>query len=90
MAACTLQMICDAMDKYNRAADAPDKECAAWKSFINDCYTCYNIYPWDEFAANIEPTQNFSDYWFSVARGENASWDPETGSWITIDRDGAD
>jgi hypothetical protein len=78
------------MDKYNRGAAAPGKECAAWKSFVHDCYTHYNVSPGDGSTSEIEPSQNFADYWLSVSRGENASWDPETGAWITIDPDGAD
>lgn len=84
MATTTLKTVYDSMHYFNRFA-APGSECVAWGDFIANCYDRYEMAPWDERAEEVEPVQDFVDYWLGVAEQRAGSEYDEQGNRKELD-----
>lgn len=62
----TLKTVNDWMQRFNRTA-APGSECGAWQDFVADSFERYRMSPTDDRAEDVEPSQDFVDYWLDVA-----------------------
>jgi hypothetical protein len=73
------------LDKLKREVEAYNcrvayaSECLAWSDFVIDCRNKYGVVPWHHKAVEIEPSQDFVDYWLGVTNGKNHDYDAETG-----------
>jgi hypothetical protein len=79
MSTMTLKILTDEMHRYNNAK-AYGSECHAWGDYCNHCFDRYSVMPWDDSAEEIEPVQDFVDYWLMVAHEKPGSDYDETGS----------
>ncbi len=83
MATITLKIVAAEMQDYNRRV-ARGSECAAWQDFVADCFTRYDVAPWEDAAEEIEPVQDGVNYWLRIASGENYEYNAETGARLEI------
>ncbi len=74
----TLEKLRRELEAYNRRV-AYASECRAWSDFVIDCRNKYGVVPWHNKAAEIEPSQDFLDYWLGVTKGKNHEYDATTG-----------
>jgi hypothetical protein len=79
----TLSTVSRLMKEFN-ASVAPGSECAAWGDFVNDCKEHYGVMPWSDEAEEIEPSQNFVEFWLAVSNNET----PDGGPYY-YDKDGS-
>lgn len=79
----TLKIVAAEMRDYNRRV-APGSECAAWQDFVADCFMRYDVAPWEDAAADIEPVRKAVDYWHRIASGGNCQYHAATGARVDI------
>ncbi|WP_026606529.1 hypothetical protein [Methylocapsa acidiphila] len=75
----TLKKLIQEMHAYNRTV-AQASECDAWQDFVADCFSRYEVGPWDDVAQDVQAVEGFVDYWLDVPKGANYDYDARTGA----------
>ena len=79
MTTMTLDELIQEMRAYNRTV-AQDSECDAWQDFVVECFSRYEVGPWDDAVPEVQAAQGFVDYWLDVPKGANYDYDAGTGA----------
>jgi hypothetical protein len=79
MTTMTLSELIKEMRAYNRTV-AQDGECDAWRDFIVDCFSRYEVGPWDDVVQDVQAVEGFVDYWLDVPNGANYDYNSRTGA----------
>ena len=75
----TLNKLIQEMRAYNRTV-AQDRECDAWQDFVVECFSRYEVGPWEGLAQDVPAVEGFVDYWLNVPKGANYDYDAGTGA----------
>ncbi|WOJ89840.1 hypothetical protein RZS28_00555 [Methylocapsa polymorpha] len=80
----TLHKLIQEMHSYNRTV-AQDGECDAWQDFMVECFSRYEVGPWDEVAEDVQAAEGFADYWLDVPKGTSYDYSAGTGARLEAD-----
>ena len=76
----TLREVHQKMYDYNNEV-AYGSEGPAWQVFCEDCFSNYGMDPWEDEEGTFEVSDDFYDYWSSVAERKNPDFD-EDGNYL--------